>query len=116
MTAVQTMFQCLLLSALWLSPAGLARAEAAKPPRDFKALFNGKDLAGWHGMPHFDPYKLDKMSQEKRKEQVEKWTEEAKKHWRVKDGELINDGKGPYLTSDREFGDIELLLEYKTVP
>jgi len=67
-------------------------------------------------MPHFDPYKLDKMSEEERNKHVEKWTADAKKHWTVKDGELVNDGKGAYLTTDREFGDIELLIEYKTVP
>jgi hypothetical protein len=32
------------------------------------------------------------------------------------DGELVNDGKGAYLTTDKEFGDIELLIDYKTVP
>ena len=31
------------------------------------------------------------------------------------DGELVNDGKGAYLTTDKEYGDIELLIEYKTV-
>src|SRR5205807_8770436 len=40
----------------------------------------------------------------------------ARSHWRVENGELVNDGKGAYLTTDQEFGDIELLIEYKTVP
>ena len=34
----------------------------------------------------------------------------------VEKGELVNDGHGPYATTDEEFGDIELLMEYKTVP
>ena len=38
------------------------------------------------------------------------------KHWTVENGELVNDGHGPYATTDEEFGDIELLIEYKTVP
>ena len=37
-------------------------------------------------------------------------------HWSVKDGELINDGKGLYLTTMKDYKDFELLLEYKTVP
>src|SRR5947209_20481015 len=30
---------------------GVAHAEDARPPKGFVALFNGKDLTGWHGMP-----------------------------------------------------------------
>src|SRR2546430_1203412 len=40
---------------------------------------------------------------------------ETPKYWRVENGELVNDGKGPYATTDKEYGDIELLIEYKTV-
>jgi len=89
---------------------------AAEPPKGFTPLFNGKDLAGWHGMPHFDPYKLAAMPEDERKASVEKWTADAKMHWSVDKGELVNDGKGAYLTSDADYGDVELLLEYKTVP
>src|SRR5208282_775130 len=96
--------------------AAVLRAVADEPPEGFGKLFNGKDLAGWHGMPHFDPYKLAAMSEAKRKEMIEKWTADAKQHWSVENGELVNDGDGAYLTTDRDFGDIELLLEYKTVP
>ena len=28
----------------------------------------------------------------------------------------MNDGNGAYLTTDKKYGDIELLIEYKTVP
>ena len=34
---------------------------------------------------------------------------------RVEDGELVNDGEGPFATTDRDYGDIELLVEYRTV-
>jgi hypothetical protein len=91
-------------------------AEQPRPPKGFVALFNGKDLAGWHGMPHFDPYKLERLGEAEREKLLAGWNEDAKKHWQVRDGELINDGKGAYLTTDREFGDIELLVEYRTVP
>src|SRR5439155_23668400 len=43
------------------------------------------------------------------------WNDEFKKHWRVEHGELVNDSKGPYATTDQEYGNIELLIEYKTV-
>ena len=37
-------------------------------------------------------------------------------HWWVEDGELVNDGKGLYLTTDNEFGDFELLVDFKMQP
>lgn len=99
-----------------LTLALVAPTQAAETPKGFTALFNGKDLSGWHGMPHFDPYKLAAMPEAERRAQIEKWTLDAGQHWTVENGELVNDGKGAYLTTDQEFGDIELLIEYKTVP
>ncbi|MCS6978002.1 MAG: DUF1080 domain-containing protein [Gemmatales bacterium] len=93
-----------------------ASLDAAEPPPGFRKLFNGVDLSGWHGMPHFNPYELAAMPEEQRKARIAEWTADAKKHWRVENGELVNDGHGAYLTTDEEFGDIELLIEYKTVP
>jgi hypothetical protein len=85
-------------------------------PAGFVALFNGKDLTGWHGMPHFDPRKLKEMAPEERAKKLEEWNREFQKHWRVENGELVNDGHGPYATTDKEYRDIELLVEYRTVP
>ncbi len=99
-----------------LAFAAAGRAAEPQPPKGFVPLFNGTDLAGWHGMPHFDPYKLAAMKPEERAAQVAAWTADAKKHWTVEHGELVNDGHGAYLTTDRDYGDIELLIDYKTVP
>jgi hypothetical protein len=106
---------CLALLAV-AYPANAVGIKPKKSLKDFTLLFNGKDLTGWHGMPHFDPYKLAAMSEAERKSQIDKWTADAKKHWTVEKGDLVNDGNGAYLTTDKEFGDIELLIEYKTVP
>jgi hypothetical protein len=103
------------LMALALSKTGLSAADL-KTPKGFTALFNGKDLSGWHGMEHFDPRKLKDMTAEDRKKQLAKWQEDFEKHWRVENNELVNDGKGPFATTDKEYGDIEFLIEYKTVP
>jgi hypothetical protein len=106
----------LSLTAFLLTAAFALAAPGLKdPPKSFAPLFNGKNLDGWHGMPHFNPYDLDKMSGDARKAEIEKWTKDAAQHWKVDDGELVNDGNGAYLTTDKDYGDIELLIDYKTV-
>ena len=92
-----------------------SNGQTSTPPAGFTAIFNGKDLQGWHGMPHFDPRKLAAMDEAERKKTIDEWTADAKKHWTADNGDLVNDGNGTYLTTDSEFGDIELLIDYKTV-
>lgn len=96
---------CLFLLTSLLSPA----AWAQQPPPGFTALFNGKDLTGWHGCPHLDPKEVVDDAKQTQ------WNEDMRKHWTVKDSALVNDGHGVYLTTDKEYGDIEMLIEYKTV-
>lgn len=91
----------------------LLSAEEPVVPDGFRAIFNGKDLSGWHGL---NPHQVAKLEGEKKREKLEKMREEFASHWRVESGELVNDGHGPYATTDEEFGDFELRLEYKTVP
>ena len=79
------------------------------------ALWNGKDLAGWHGQQHHDPYQLAAMTPEARTKLRTEDDATMAAHWRVENGELVNDGEGAYLTTDQAFGDAEYLLEYKTV-
>jgi hypothetical protein len=105
----------LLFAAMTVVSVG-ARAADPEPPKGFTALFNGKNLAGWHGMPHFDPYKLAALSEAERKTQIDEWTQDARKHWKVENGELVTDGAGAYLATDQEYGDIELLIDYRMVP
>jgi len=93
-----------------------AVAAAVQPPEGFHAIFNGKDLEGWHGMPHFDPRDLARMPEDMRKKQIAEWTADAKQHWSVENGELVNDGHGAYLVTDKDYTDYELLIDYRTVP
>lgn len=104
-------------------------AESSALPPGFTALFNGKDLSGWYGWSTRDPSELWAMSAEEqatyKKESIEGGLLDKKgqpisdhlnAHWRVENGELVNDGKGLYLTSDKDYGDFELSLEYKALP
>ncbi len=95
----------------WAAPA--RAQENNQPPSGFRALFNGSDLSGWHGMEHFDPRQLAKLSPEARAKKLEAETATARQHWSVQQGELINDGRGPFLTTDEEFGDVELWIDFK---
>jgi hypothetical protein len=112
-------FNFLLIGMALFAAAGCdstPQAPAEGPPAGFTALFNGRNLDGWHGMPHFDPRELRAMSDGEREARIAEWTAEAGRHWSVENGELVNDGEGPYLTTDGEYGDFELRLEYRTVP
>lgn len=105
-----------LLALLSLAPSVSLVAAENTPPAGFRALFNGQDLAGWHGMGTFDPYKLAEMSDEDRAAKRAKDLEDLQMHWKVENGELVNDGKGVYLTSNDSFGDMELYVDYKMFP
>jgi 3-keto-disaccharide hydrolase len=101
-------------------PAGPAPAQSVQPPPGFKAIFNGRDLDGWYGWAihekDADPKTVAGLSVDDRAKKIAAWTDDAKKHWSVQNGELVNDGHGAYLATTKDYGDIELLIEYKTVP
>jgi len=107
------------LSGLVSTPAAQSRA-----PAGFTALFNGQDLAGWRGGDTFDHRTLLAMPASERAAQIKKWTDTmfevnaktGKAHWYAEQGELVNDGQGAYASTEQDYGDFELLLEYKTVP
>ena len=73
--------------AVLLSPA-LAPVVAGEPA-GFTALVNGHDLTGWQD------------------------TATAAEHWKVENGELINDGKGTDLVTAKSYTNFELRLEWK---
>jgi hypothetical protein len=86
------------------------------PPPGFTALFNGQDLTGWWGATTEDPRVYLALPADEFKKKQAASLDDIHQHWSVQNGELVNDGKGLYLTTDRNFGDFELWLEYRTVP
>lgn len=107
----------LIRSLFWLCVVLLVQvtvaAEEPQPPKGFRALFNGEDLTGWYGL---NPHTAARLSGEKKEANLAQQRAEFPDHWRVENGELVNDGHGPYATTEEEFGDMEFLIEYKTVP
>lgn len=100
------------LLACFLSAPAFA---AATPPAGFTALYNGRDLAGWRGGDTLDPRKYAGMADDARAKQDAEWTADMLKHWRADGDELVNDGSGKYATTTKDYGDFELLVDYKTV-
>jgi hypothetical protein len=97
--------------------AELERSQQDKPlPQGFVPLFNGKDFSGWHGLATMDPRKFEAMSADEKTKALTHGTEDMKKHWRVDDGVIVNDGQGVYLTTDKDYGDVELLVDFKIGP
>lgn len=114
---------------LILAAATLCSAADNTPPEGFTPLFNGKDLSGWYGWGTQDPTDLAKMTPEEqavyKKKSLDGGLVDAKgndkgdnvnAHWSVQNGELVNDGKGLYLTTDKDYGDFELMVDYKMLP
>ena len=102
------MIKKLSLGSLVLALCLVSQAEDSA----FRPIFNGKDLTGWYGL---NPHSVVKLEGEKKAEALKKMRDEFAKDWKVENGELVNDGHGPYATTEEEFGDIEFLIEYKTV-
>jgi hypothetical protein len=99
-----------------LSLGSAAGLRAASPPPGFTPLFNGKDLTGWRGGDTFDHRKWLAMPEAERAAKNAEWTADMRKHWRAENDELVNDGNGKYATTEKDYGDFELMVEYKTVP
>ena len=101
-----------IIALLLLSSLTALHGAEVKPPKGFRALFNGNDLTGWHGL---NPHSVAKLKDEKREAALKKMRDEFADHWRVENGELVNDGHGPYANTDEDLGDMEFQIEYKTV-
>lgn len=97
-------------------------AFAAQPPAGFTSLYNGKDLSGWRGGTTYDHRKLLSLPEAERAALIAKWTasltelKDGKPHWRAEGDVLFNDGEGGYATTEKDYGDFELRLEYKIAP
>ncbi|HEX4143977.1 MAG TPA: DUF1080 domain-containing protein [Pirellulales bacterium] len=91
-----------------------ARGADNVPPDGFVALFNGKDLTGWKGLAgDGNPVQRAKMSPEELAASQKAADEDMKAHWKPVDGVLVFDGKGKNLCTAKDYGDFELLVDWK---
>ncbi|HVR73965.1 MAG TPA: family 16 glycoside hydrolase, partial [Planctomycetota bacterium] len=84
----------------------------ADAPEGFTPLFNGKDLSGWKGLVA-DPPARSKMTREELAKAQEAADKRMREHWKAVDGILVYDGDGDSLCTARDYGDFELLVDWK---
>jgi hypothetical protein len=92
-------------------PAAAPAATPAPPP-GFTALFDGRDLAGWKGLAA-TPKTRPTMSAEELAAAQTKADEDMRQHWKADGGVLVHDGQGKNLVTARDYGDFELLVDWK---
>lgn len=106
---------CLASCLLFIPAAVIEAQENNQPPNGFTALFNGENLDGWYGQRDTNPYGLQTLSRLQRAEMVVADNDNMLAHWQVENGEIINDGSGVFLSSEKDYRDYELWIDYKTV-
>jgi hypothetical protein len=102
----------LTLLQIALAQTSTRAQEENNPPKNFKALFNGHDMEGWVGALE-DPKKVAAMPTEERAKRDAKMKQGVEDHWKVKDGVLISDGKDPFLSTNRDYSDFEMWVDWK---
>jgi hypothetical protein len=130
MRSVRLVMSVCIAPVLALAAAANAQEKPLNtPPPGFTALFNGKDLTGWKGLP------LKVNTNEKKKasrpyiamsmpERLKATPEElaaaqklgdesAREHWKVEDGVIVFDGKGENLCTEKDYGNFELYVDWK---
>jgi hypothetical protein len=85
------------------------------PPDGFVPLFNGKDLSGWKGLVK-DPPARAKMSADELAQAQQAADERMRAHWKVVGDMLEFDGHGDALCTAKDYGDFELLVDWKIEP
>lgn len=76
-------------------------------------------MTGWKGLltrPNDNPANRAKLSPEKLAEEQAKADQRMREHWRVEKGEIVFDGKGDSLCTKKDYGDFEMLVDWKIPP
>ena len=92
----------------------MLKSHLKKMPYDygFVSLFNGKDLTGWKGLVS-NPIARGKMSEADLATAQQKINESIQKDWIIKDGLLVFTGHGDNLCTEKQYGDMEMYVDWK---
>jgi hypothetical protein len=110
------------IAVVFLAVASLAVFAQApplnKPPAGFTSLFNGKDLTGWVGRQGtYSPYEQATLTPEQLAAKKVEWNADRDAHWRVDTvkGEIVSDGQGVHLATERDYSSFELYVDWLMV-
>lgn len=81
----------------------------------FVSIFNGKDLAGWKGLVS-NPIQRQKMKPAALKSAQAKADEVMRSGWSAVNGELVFNGKGDNICTEKQYGDFEMYVDWKLDP
>ncbi|MFD2967207.1 DUF1080 domain-containing protein [Sphingobacterium bambusae] len=81
----------------------------------YVALFNGKDLSGWKGLVE-DPIKRSKMSAKELAAKQQVADQQMRESWKADQGSLVFSGHGDNIATVKQYGDFELLVDWKLDP
>jgi hypothetical protein len=80
--------------------------------KGFVSMFDGESLEGWQGFT-VNPIQKEKLSAAKLKALQKEADKKMRENWSVKDGMIVFDGKGANLCSVKEYGDFEMIVDWR---
>ncbi len=78
----------------------------------YVSIFNGKDLTGWKGLVE-NPIKRARMSAKELAERQAVADKEMRESWSAVKGDLVFSGQGKNIATVRQYGDFEMLVDWK---
>jgi len=81
----------------------------------FVSIFNGKDLTGWKGLVA-NPVQRAKMKPADLKSAQTKADEVMRAGWAAVNGELVFNGRGDNICTEKLYGDFEMFVDWKLDP
>ena len=76
------------------------------------SMFNGKDLTGWKGLVE-NPIKRAQMTAKELAAKQDIADKKMRENWKAEDGSLVFSGHGDNIATVKQYGDFELVLDWK---
>ena len=78
----------------------------------YVSIFNGKDLTGWKGLVE-NPIKRAQMSEKELSQKQAVADKEMRDSWSAVNGELVFSGHGKNIATVKQYGDFEMLVDWR---